>query len=63
MAAKFNFFSETKQLFKQLDFLGMSLGYRNCVGVDCNGSRDGLWATWETSPVSLSRRYADVQDR
>ncbi|GMP44529.1 hypothetical protein CsSME_00013426 [Camellia sinensis var. sinensis] len=41
------FFSETKQLFKQLDFLGMSLGYRNSVGVDCNGSRGGLWSAWD----------------
>ncbi|KAI7983787.1 hypothetical protein LOK49_LG15G00890 [Camellia lanceoleosa] len=25
----------------------MSLGYRNSVGVDCNGSRGGLWAAWD----------------
>ncbi|XP_028121415.1 uncharacterized protein LOC114318684 [Camellia sinensis] len=37
----------------------MSLGYRNCVGVDCNGSRGGLWAAWDDCQHITSVGAAD----
>lgn len=39
----------------------MSLGYRNSVAVDSNGSRDGLWAAWDDcqniTSVETTDRY------
>lgn len=53
------FLSETKKLAHQVDFLGMSLGYKHSFGMNCQGSRRGLWAAWDDNYDMVGVKASD----